>query len=186
MGRTTDDSAGSRVKIAVMAASPFTPWFACAILCLATMPASAAPPSAEPAATPGGAATPVTAAPSAPPGAAFYVALLPRDKPGIRLGTATVAQRGADVIVTIAMPGTPSEPGTGPRGAARIVRGTCAKPAGGGTAYSLAPVSNGRSQTVLHGMTVAVFVKGAYALLVDTSPGACGDLRLTAPLPARP
>lgn len=77
-------------------------------------------------------------------------------------GTATLTQRGADVVVNITV--THTAPESAPE-FAHIHRGTCAN-LGAATTYELQPIRYGRSTTVLRNVDLKSFGTGSYAIAI--------------------
>jgi len=107
-------------------------------------------------------------------------------------GQAILSQTGNDVLVTLKL--APSN-ANGPSAAvAKIVHATCgagttnaqatgmpsgtsssaAGSAGGG--MQLSPMTNGSSQTTLHGVHLQQLLAGGYSIVVSQQPPLCGDL----------
>jgi hypothetical protein len=76
-------------------------------------------------------------------------------------GTATIAQRGSGLIVTIVVTGVPS----GATQFAHFHRGTCEHIAAS-TVYELEPIRNGRSTTHLTDIGFEALVHGEYSIVV--------------------
>jgi hypothetical protein len=106
-------------------------------------------------------------------GQVLTVPLTPNGKAaetGAPTGTATLTQRGKDVLVAIDDPALAHA-----RRDARIARGSCAQPPRA-SAYRLAPVIDGKSQTTLKGANVEKLVSGGYALVISGATPVCGEL----------
>lgn len=90
-------------------------------------------------------------------------------------GTATLAQSGADLTVTISIPSGPTTPQP-----AHIHMGSCATL--GGVKYPLTNVVSGKSTTTLKGLTLASVQTGGFAINVHKSTSdlgtyvSCGDI----------
>jgi|SRR5579862_7825040 len=93
-------------------------------------------------------------------------------------GTATIAQRGSGLIITIRVTGTPS--GASPQ-FVHFHRGTCEHVAAP-TVYELEPIRNGRSTTQLTDIGFEALIHGEYSIVIHatSSPSsphvACGTV----------
>lgn len=93
-------------------------------------------------------------------------------------GTATIVQRGSNVIVTIEVTG--AEAGTESQ-FAHLHRGTC-EHIEAPTMYVLEPVRNGHSTTRITDVTLATFTRATYSILIhktashSASHVACGTI----------
>lgn len=92
-------------------------------------------------------------------------------------GTATIVQRGSNVIVTIEVTGM----GSGSVQFAHLHRGTC-EHIEAPTMYELKPVTGGHSTTRLSDITLATFSRATYSILIHKSAShsaphvACGTI----------
>jgi hypothetical protein len=111
-----------------------------------------------------------TAQAQTPPAAT--IKLVPANNQG-PAGTATVAQQGSDVVITINGPHDSTT--------AAFFKGSCGStglPKVDGAAQALKPPVNGSSQTVLPGTTVAQVTQSPHAIVMQggNSPTLCGDV----------
>jgi hypothetical protein len=110
---------------------------------------------------------------SAAPRGRYFVALMPQHKAGARVGVAIISphEHGGTVVELRAatLAATPVQ--------AQIVHGNCSSPQPP-VAFTLSPLHGGYSATTLPGMKVHTLVSGRYAIIVESDPPACGELRL--------
>jgi hypothetical protein len=113
------------------------------------------------------------------------VPLVPTDKKGPG-GSATLAQQGPNLIVTLALPTALAT-----NAQAAIVNGSCASqgssaPANASGTYKLAVGSTAPAQTVLNNMTITTLTSSPHAIVVKTAATTlCGDVANMIP-PQRP
>jgi hypothetical protein len=103
------------------------------------------------------------------------VPLIPANKKGPS-GTATLAQQGGDLVVTLQLPS-----GYAATGAAAIYNGSCkstgqAAPKGKALFTLTAADTNGTSKTTIPKTTVEMLVGHPHVLVVQGTPQLCGDI----------
>lgn len=106
------------------------------------------------------AATFAVAIAATPESQTLKVRLYPMYGSAVR-GTATIVQRGTDVLVNIDLVGT----ARGTAQFAHLHRGTCEHVAAS-TVYELQPIRNGRSTTRLTDVDIVVFTHRTYSILI--------------------
>ncbi len=92
-------------------------------------------------------------------------------------GTATLVQKGSDVVVTLTMSGIPA----GVAEPAHIHPGTCAK-LNPSPKYPLTNATKGTTTTTIHNVRLASLLSGHYAINVHNAHNpsiyaACGDIK---------
>jgi hypothetical protein len=121
------------------------------------------------------AALQATAAPSA-----VSVVLATPDGSGA-IGTAILAQKGADVRVTVKF-----APRMALNAPVAIYRGNCISPGVGTPAYKLKPLAQGLSETTLHRVSLGTLTSHPYTVVVSRTPSLCGDLPKATPMHTPP
>jgi hypothetical protein len=92
-------------------------------------------------------------------------------------GTAILTQRPSGVDVIVKFP-----PRTSLNASDAIYKGNCTSPGAGRWIYKLRPLSNGISETTLHGVRLDKLLSGGYTVVVNLTPPLCGDLRTATPM----